>query len=265
MIKNIYVIVGTFLINLSKNQIIKEIVFYYFSSLVDPSTIFNLHSDDTTPNKLACGRHDNTNNIDIILTRTAEPGIIYQGVITMNLFDPPMNSTNVNVSDEELIDITVPVSTFRLHSRENVTSASRSQIEIDSLVTNDDLTALKEEDPFLYYSIPSVRDFEMKLREVDTSCLKESSIRRPRSASCPPRVEVHATVTNPKIVSRKTCLSLEGHMNKVLSDYFLADDEGGTGMDWHPSGDVDMDEDDEQLIKLSSAIDYFLNNLENDD
>eukprot|EP00569_Conticribra_weissflogii_P007134 CAMPEP_0171343664 /NCGR_PEP_ID=MMETSP0878-20121228/17728_1 /TAXON_ID=67004 /ORGANISM="Thalassiosira weissflogii, Strain CCMP1336" /LENGTH=183 /DNA_ID=CAMNT_0011846667 /DNA_START=156 /DNA_END=707 /DNA_ORIENTATION=- len=183
----------------------------------------------------------------------------------MNLFDPPMNSTNVNVSDEELIDIAVPVSTFRLHLRENATSTSRHQIEIDSIVTNDDLAALKEDDPFLYYSIPSVRDLEMKLREVDTSCLKESSTRRPRSASCPPRVEVHPTVKNPKIVSRKTCLSLEGHMNKVLSDYFLADYEDSNGMDWHSSGDGDIDEEDEQLLKLSSAIDYFLNNVDNDD
>ncbi|KAL7454116.1 hypothetical protein ACHAXS_000321 [Conticribra weissflogii] len=184
----------------------------------------------------------------------------------MDQFITPNDSTDAAVANKDNISNTIPVSTFRSHTNnENVAKTSRNQIEIDSLATNDDLVALKEEDPFLYYSIPSVRDFEMQLREVDVSCLKQSSIRRPRSASCPPRVEVHATVSNPKVVSRKTCLSLEGHMNKVLSDYFLADDGDGTGSDWYCSGDGDIDDNNEELIELSSAIDYFLNNVDRDD
>mmetsp|Transcript_15662 Transcript_15662/g.32941 ORF Transcript_15662/g.32941 Transcript_15662/m.32941 type:complete len:127 (-) Transcript_15662:331-711(-) len=83
----------------------------------------------------------------------------------------------------------------------------RREIQIDTLITNDDLAALKKSDPFLYYSIPSVRDAEMKAGEVNVTCLEKSSVRR-SAISCPAKIQTQVESTS-KTVRRKTRISFE--------------------------------------------------------
>ncbi len=95
----------------------------------------------------------------------------------------------------------------------------RRELCIDTLTTNDDLATLKKNDPFLYYSIPSVRDAEMKVGEVNVSCLEKSSIRK-SAISCPAKMQTQAK-SNSKTVSRKTCISFEYHTDKLMAEYLM--------------------------------------------
>ncbi len=123
--------------------------------------------------------------------------------------------------------------TFALHV--SVSSESQGEISlnkrpkrrelcIDTLATNDDLATLKKNDPFLYYSIPSVRIAEMKVGGVNVSCLEKSSIRK-SAISCPAKMQTQAKSTS-RTVRCKTCISFEYHTDKLMAKY-LMDAENG--------------------------------------
>ena len=103
--------------------------------------------------------------------------------------------------------------------------------EIDlQQVTDDDLQTVKKQDPFMYYSIPGVRDAELQLKEIDISNLRNC-------LSCAARMQ---TVRKKSIskVKRIACISYECHPDVLLEDFVNDEDSDGFDMDWDDgSGD----------------------------
>lgn len=108
---------------------------------------------------------------------------------------------------EEPIVITIP--TF---APTTSTTASMKEIEPKSLKSSD-LKALKNDDPFMYYSIPQVRGAEFRLEEVDTSKINEP----PRKKKCRPR-ENEDDAEPSKTVKRRSRISFECHADLVLDE-----------------------------------------------
>ena len=78
------------------------------------------------------------------------------------------------------------------------TACAPEPIEIDiSRFSAEDLQSLKEDDPFLYYSLPAVRRSELHLGELDMS---DSSLEEPTT------------------IKRRTRLSFECHADLLLDD-----------------------------------------------
>ena len=87
----------------------------------------------------------------------------------------------------------------------------------------EDLQSLKEQDPFLYYSIPGVRRAELHSQEVDMSKLLVDD-RSGRGSSCPTaRHEESEASTSSTKVKRCTRLSFECHTDVLLEDFFLGE------------------------------------------
>ena len=85
-------------------------------------------------------------------------------------------------------------------------------------LSEEDLEALKKQDPFLYYSIPTVRNAVLRrcsAAHVTTTRRNPEPARsrsRSRRASCPSRVES-------SMVERKSCISFECHTDLLLEDF----------------------------------------------
>jgi len=81
--------------------------------------------------------------------------------------------------------------------------------------SEEDLEALKKQDPFLYYSIPTVRNAVLRrcsaAHVTTTRRNPEPARSRSRRASCPSRVES-------SMVERKSCISFECHTDLLLED-----------------------------------------------
>ncbi|KAL7425838.1 hypothetical protein ACHAXM_000192 [Skeletonema potamos] len=72
-----------------------------------------------------------------------------------------------------------------------------------SRFTEEDLKSLKNQIPFLYFSIPAVRTAAVLNRDMDMSSLKGGQ--PSRRASCPSRIESTPTAT----IERGSCISFE--------------------------------------------------------
>lgn len=141
-----------------------------------------------------------------------------------------MNHSNLSqdaqitpVADAEGPNFTIQVPTSQ-PIQEVKKMARKDKINISSLATNADLAMLKKQDPFLYYSIPWVRNAEMQLETLDISCLKKFLDRRRRSVSCSSRIQAQTTQES-EIVSRKSCLSFECHIDTVLSEFYSTNED----------------------------------------
>eukprot|EP00569_Conticribra_weissflogii_P007923 CAMPEP_0171350372 /NCGR_PEP_ID=MMETSP0878-20121228/36260_1 /TAXON_ID=67004 /ORGANISM="Thalassiosira weissflogii, Strain CCMP1336" /LENGTH=171 /DNA_ID=CAMNT_0011855279 /DNA_START=18 /DNA_END=534 /DNA_ORIENTATION=- len=128
----------------------------------------------------------------------------------------------------------------------------RREIQIDTLITNDDLAALKKSDPFLYYSIPSVRDAEMKAGEVNVTCLEKSS---DEEAPSPARRKYKLKSSRlPKQFAARPAyrLRFEYHADKLMAEYFKnaeIDDDISDGNDDFDDLVVKMMSSDNQTSK----------------
>ena len=99
---------------------------------------------------------------------------------------------------------------------------------IDTSVLNEeDLHTLKRHDPFLYYSIPTVRDAAIRCRSVDLTTLKDPTSNRSRRSSCPSRIESSPSTT----VEKKSCISFECHPDLLLEDLDLMNESELAGSD----------------------------------
>mmetsp|Transcript_2276 Transcript_2276/g.4188 ORF Transcript_2276/g.4188 Transcript_2276/m.4188 type:complete len:169 (+) Transcript_2276:69-575(+) len=141
-----------------------------------------------------------------------------------------MNHSNLSqdaqitpVADAEGPNFTIQVPTSQ-PIQEVEMMARKDKINIASLATNADLAMLKKQDPFLYYSIPCIWNAEMQLKTLDISCLKKCLDGRRRSVSCPSRLETQTTDES-EIVSRKSCLSFECHIDTVLSEFYSTNED----------------------------------------
>ena len=95
-------------------------------------------------------------------------------------------------------------------------------------LSEEDLEALRKQDPFLYYSIP--RPVRRSSAAVVTTQHNQESART-RRASCPSRVESSSSA----LVERKSCIYFECHTDLILEDCMNDDTElfgNGGGVDF---------------------------------
>ncbi len=118
------------------------------------------------------------------------------------------------------------------------TSASKNEIDTKSL-SSSELKSLKNDDPFMYYSIPHVREAEFRLEEVDISKINQSSTKCSRIFLPLRRPRENQDDANPsKTVKRCSRISFECHADMAM-DETLA--KTGEGYAQEESFDVDFD------------------------
>ncbi|KAL7430630.1 hypothetical protein ACHAXM_002285 [Skeletonema potamos] len=103
------------------------------------------------------------------------------------------------------------------------------EVDVNKGLSAQDLQALKKQDPFLYYSIPGVRNAAVRFNaDADNMHqLAQDGLRR-NCASCPASMQGTATNEESAKVKRCTRVSFECHTDLLLED--LMEDE-----------DIDMD------------------------
>ncbi len=111
-------------------------------------------------------------------------------------------------------------------------------------LSEEDLQALRKEDPFLYYSIPTIRHSVLRIRssaadadaDVTTQRSRKQESARSRRVSRPSRSRVEVESSSSGMVERKSCISFECHTDLLLED-FMDDAElfgNGAGVDLDP-------------------------------
>ncbi len=149
--------------------------------------------------------------------------------------------------DEESIFITVATG-------EPLKIALNTKTQVDSVDLNDysteDFKSLKNKDPFMYYSIPSVRD---------TYILLGDGIRKLNDSS-------KTSIPQPDVVSRKSCITFEYHDSLIMKDMIFAksgnDDkkfhtknsDDGVGAEDDDDDYDDDDDDDDDLFDVVELI-----------
>ena len=122
-------------------------------------------------------------------------------------------------------------------------SKTKPVVTIDtSNLDEHDLERLKEEDPFLYYSIPAVWHVDIAHSgHVDTRATSGSLNRR---ASCPDRIESshHSKTTK---VERKSRISFECHTDVLMEDMLGDIDD----LFLKKFGDLDLDFDFDSMLQ----------------
>mmetsp|Transcript_35922 Transcript_35922/g.65892 ORF Transcript_35922/g.65892 Transcript_35922/m.65892 type:complete len:161 (-) Transcript_35922:164-646(-) len=89
------------------------------------------------------------------------------------------------------------------------TATTKPTVEIDlTHLSESDLSSLQQKDPFMYHSIPSIHKARLYLKDIDHSTLVAP--KAPQASS---------------IVSRKSRVSTECHMDVLLEDLLDLDDE----------------------------------------
>ena len=132
------------------------------------------------------------------------------------------DSSAIRSVDDRPIDDDRPI-VVSTYSQEP--EADPKEVDVDNLSV-EDLRSLKEQDPFLYYSIPGVRRAELHSQEVDMSKLLDDD-RSGRRSSCRParHEESEAATSSSTKVKRCTRLSFEYHTDVLLEDFLLGYDE----------------------------------------
>ena len=115
-----------------------------------------------------------------------------------------------------------PHDTLNVHvnsvkTSEMVPSANR-HINIKALGQLD-LESLKKNDPFMYYSIPSVRDADMFLEEIDVSMIDQPHPKGRKYCTPNRKIDIDdETSSSQSIVARRTCISFECHTDLLMYD-----------------------------------------------
>ncbi|KAL7465241.1 hypothetical protein ACHAXS_005571 [Conticribra weissflogii] len=118
-------------------------------------------------------------------------------------------------------------------------SVKPDKIDITRL-SPEDFENLRIADPFLYYSIPTIKSAELLLRDVDYSNLDKSSIRR-NCISCPSRIESEGNNASlPFEVKRKSRISFECYSDLLLEDLFAEDPDSCQSCEEKEREDIDM-------------------------
>ena len=78
----------------------------------------------------------------------------------------------------------------------------------------EDLTSLKQRDPFSYYSIPGVRSAKILLKEIDDSTDLDDCRLARNCTSCPSRLQT--SQPGKLTVKRSSCISFECHPDLIL-------------------------------------------------
>ena len=137
----------------------------------------------------------------------------------------PQRNQSFDTSNEEWSEI-LTVDTGRpLSMTVRLAPADPTPVEVDvnKALSAQDLQSLKKRDPFLYYSIPGVREASVCLKQVDMHQLAQDGLKR-NCASCPASIQTVATSDNSATkVKRCTRISFECHTDLLLDDLFEDD------------------------------------------
>ena len=146
--------------------------------------------------------------------------------------------------EEKAIRLSIPSIAVLTVPTKEADEAPETVIDTSNL-SEEDIEALRKQDPFLYYSIPSVRNAKLRLRSCAVAGDKENQEpTRSRRASCPPsRVET----SSPGLVKRRSCISFEAYPDELLEDCM-----GETGVLGDGHG-ADFDAWFDQLLLLRSG------------
>ncbi len=122
------------------------------------------------------------------------------------------------------------------------------EVDVNKALSVQDLRSLKKQDPFLYYSIPGVRNAAVRFDAVDLDRVAQDGLRR-SCISCPASIQTAAFSEEAAVVKVKRCkrLSFECHADLLLED-LIEDD------------DIDMDLE-KRLNNLSLGNDSILADL----
>ena len=144
------------------------------------------------------------------------------------------STDTANEEWSEILTITTGSSTTTpLQMRLAPADPTPVEVDVNKALSAQDLQALKKKDPFLYYSIPGVRNAAVRFNAnaVDMHQLAQDGLRR-NCASCPASIQTAAatSVEESAKVKRCTRISFECHTDLLLED--LMNDDGE---------DIDMD------------------------
>ena len=92
------------------------------------------------------------------------------------------------------------------------------KVDLKNLSTSD-LKSLKKNDPFMYYSIPSVRDASFFLEDIDIANIDKQSIRH-NCTPCPSGIKTIKSMSSEQSISRKSRISFECHIDLLMQGYF---------------------------------------------
>ncbi len=103
-----------------------------------------------------------------------------------------------------------------------------TEVEVNKSLSAQDLQSLKKRDPFLYYSIPGVRDATVRLEHVDMHQIAQNGLRR-GCQSCPASLQTASTSEPVAKVKRCTRVSFECHTDLLLDLDDLSNDHAEMG------------------------------------
>ena len=132
-----------------------------------------------------------------------------------------MSSTSNNDKDTDTAaDADAIVATFNVPTKR--TDEAPKRVIDTSNLSEEDLEALRKQDPFLYYSIPRVRNATLRSSAVEADLTtqrnqdpkQELAPTRRRASSCPSQVESSSST----MVKRRSCISFERHTDLLLEE-----------------------------------------------
>jgi len=121
------------------------------------------------------------------------------------------STKNTNTADAAINRDYITTFTVPTKGAASTDEAPKRVTDIRNL-SEEELKALRKQDPFLYYSIQSARNAALRRNSADMTALRnQEKLARSRRASCPSRVES-------TMVERKSCISFERHTDLLLED-----------------------------------------------
>ena len=150
---------------------------------------------------------------------------------------PAGSDTAAGVASDNNVNNSSSLPSFHLVATAAPEEDRPKKILDTSELDEQDLEALKKQDPFLYYSIPAVWQADIiHNSDVDIRAIRGSGSQTSRRASAPGRMQSDESSTK---VERKTRISFECHMDVLLEDLmdefddsFLQEFPEGAGLDF---------------------------------
>eukprot|EP00984_Skeletonema_dohrnii_P022245 scaffold11365_cov78-Skeletonema_dohrnii-CCMP3373.AAC.2 len=133
------------------------------------------------------------------------------------------NNKTIDTANEEWPEIQTLV------SRLAPEAPTPQEVNVNNSLSAQDLKSLKKKDPFLYYSIPGVRDATVRLeRDVDMHQIAQNGLKR-HCQSCPAKMQTSSISEPVAKVKRCTRVSFECHTDLLLDLDDMSDDLGDMG------------------------------------
>ena len=119
------------------------------------------------------------------------------------------NNSSISTANEEWPEVTA-------NRRLSPANPTPKVVEVNSSLSAQDLKSLKMTDPFLYNSIPGVRDATVRLEhDVDMHQVAQNGLRR-QCLSCPAKMQTTSTSEPVAKVKRCTRVSFECHADLLF-------------------------------------------------